>query len=83
MTAPAKADTPGQDRGVFAVDEDAALAELELEWAGGGYHDFSTRRRYLVGGQQCRGGAHRRHPRRAGRQDPGTLEGQAMRRISQ
>lgn len=28
-------------REVFAVDEDAALAELELTWAGGGYHGFS------------------------------------------
>ena len=28
-------------RGVFAVDENAALAELELAWADGGYHGFS------------------------------------------
>ena len=28
--------------GVFAVDEDAALAELELTWAAGGYHGFSA-----------------------------------------
>lgn len=27
-------------RGVFEVDEDAALAELERAWAGGGYHGF-------------------------------------------
>jgi len=27
-------------RGVFEVDEDAALAELELAWADGGYHGF-------------------------------------------
>lgn len=27
-----------QRRGVFAVDENAALAELELAWADGGYH---------------------------------------------
>ena len=26
--------------GVFEVDEDAALAELELAWADGGYHGF-------------------------------------------
>ncbi len=32
----------GQPRGVFDVDEDAALAELELAWAGGGYHGFSA-----------------------------------------
>ena len=31
-----------QRRGVFAVDEDAALAELELAWADGGYHGFSA-----------------------------------------
>ena len=29
-------------RDVFAVDEDAALAELELTWADGGYHGFSA-----------------------------------------
>jgi hypothetical protein len=27
-------------RGVFEVDQDAALAELEQAWAGGGYHGF-------------------------------------------
>jgi hypothetical protein len=30
----------GRRRGVFEVDEDAAVAELERTWAGGGYHDF-------------------------------------------
>ena len=30
----------GQRRGVFDVDEDGALAELELAWADGGYHGF-------------------------------------------
>ena len=29
-----------QPRGVFEVDEDAALAELERAWADGGYHGF-------------------------------------------
>jgi hypothetical protein len=29
-------------RTVFAVDEDAALAELELAWAAVGYHGFSA-----------------------------------------
>lgn len=29
-------------RHVFAVDEDAALAGLELTWADGGYHGFSA-----------------------------------------
>ncbi len=37
-TAPASA----QPRDPFAVDEDAALAELELTWADGGYHAFSA-----------------------------------------
>jgi hypothetical protein len=32
----------GQPRGVFDVDEDRALAELELAWADGGYHGFSA-----------------------------------------
>ena len=30
----------GLRRGVFEVDEDAALAELEQAWADGGYHGF-------------------------------------------
>jgi hypothetical protein len=29
-----------ETRGVFEVDEDAALAELERAWADGGYHGF-------------------------------------------
>jgi hypothetical protein len=32
----------GQRRGVFEVDEDRALAELEQAWADGGYHGFSA-----------------------------------------
>jgi hypothetical protein len=31
-----------QQRGVFAVHENAALAERELTWADGGYHGFSA-----------------------------------------
>ena len=31
-----------QRRDVFAVDENAALAELELAWTDGGYHGFSV-----------------------------------------
>jgi hypothetical protein len=30
---------PGR-RGVFEVDEDSAVAELERAWADGGYHGF-------------------------------------------
>jgi hypothetical protein len=40
MTGRAAADS--QRRGVFDVDQDAALAELELAWAAGGYHGFSA-----------------------------------------
>jgi hypothetical protein len=32
----------GQRRGVFDVDEESALAEVELAWADGGYHGFSA-----------------------------------------
>ena len=33
----------GQRRDLFDVDEDRALAELELAWADGGYHGFAPR----------------------------------------
>lgn len=39
MSRAAAASGPGDP---FAVDEDAALAELELVWAYGGYHAFSA-----------------------------------------
>jgi hypothetical protein len=42
MTGTAKAETARQQSAVFAVDKDAALAELELAWAGGGYHGFKA-----------------------------------------
>jgi hypothetical protein len=32
----------GQQRGAFNIDEEPALAELELAWAGGGYQGFSA-----------------------------------------
>ena len=32
----------GQRRGVFEVDEDRAVAALELAWAFGGYHGFGA-----------------------------------------
>jgi hypothetical protein len=32
--------TRNQHRGVFDVDEDRVVAELELAWADGGYHGF-------------------------------------------
>ena len=31
-----------QQHGMFAVDQNATLAELELAWAGSGYHGFSV-----------------------------------------
>jgi hypothetical protein len=34
--------TARQQRGVFEVDEDRALAELEQAWADDGYHGFSA-----------------------------------------
>jgi hypothetical protein len=37
-----RAAAEGQRRDVFAVDEDAALAELELAWGSAGYHGFSV-----------------------------------------
>jgi hypothetical protein len=43
MTMAGEAVADGQRRrGVFDVDEDRALAELELAWADGGYHGFSA-----------------------------------------
>ncbi len=42
MAGTAKANTAGQRRAVFAVDEDAALAALEETWAYGGYHAFGA-----------------------------------------
>lgn len=38
-TSPA-GDVVGPRRGVFDVDADSALAELELAWTDGGYHGF-------------------------------------------
>ena len=34
--------TQGQRCGVFEVDEESALAGLELAWADSGYHGFSA-----------------------------------------
>ena len=39
MATAAAASGPGDP---FAVDEDAALAELELAWSDAGYHAFSA-----------------------------------------
>src|SRR5579862_5330085 len=66
-----------QGRDVFSVDENAALAELELAWADGGYHGFSADDG-LVCGQQLRGGADWRHPGRADNENPGALAGDAV-----
>ena len=42
MTGKAAPADSQRKRDVFAVDEDAALAELELAWGDGGYHGFSA-----------------------------------------
>ncbi len=42
MTGKTAAAAGGQPRGVFDVDENRALAEIELAWADGGYHGFSA-----------------------------------------
>jgi hypothetical protein len=42
MTMSRAASATGTPHGVFEVDQDAALAELELAWAAGGYHGFSA-----------------------------------------
>jgi len=34
--------TGGQQRGVFDVDKERAVAALELAWADGGYHAFGV-----------------------------------------
>ena len=40
MAGGAQAGAVSARRGVFEVEEDAALAELERAWADGGYHGF-------------------------------------------
>jgi hypothetical protein len=40
MAGEARAGAAPGSRGVFEVDEDAALAVLERAWADGGYHGF-------------------------------------------
>jgi hypothetical protein len=40
MAGRAQAGAVSGRRGVFEVDQDAAVAELELAWADGGYHGF-------------------------------------------
>ncbi len=43
MARAAAADRAGAQRGEpFAVDQDRALAELELAWSDGGYHGFTA-----------------------------------------
>jgi hypothetical protein len=42
MTMSRAASDTGTPHGVFEVDQDAALAELELAWSAGGYHAFSA-----------------------------------------
>jgi hypothetical protein len=67
-------------RNVFAVDEDAALAELKLAWATAGYHEFSADEGTwsAIGG--AGEGADRSHPGRAGLEAPGAMAGDAVTR---
>jgi len=47
MAGEAQAGAVSGRRGVFEVDEDAALAELEKAWADGGYHGFCVLERSM------------------------------------
>ena len=79
MAGGAQAGAVSGRRGVFEVDEDAALAELERAWADGGYHGFCVAgAQRVVRDQQLRRGAHGQHAGRAGPADPGALAGTAM-----
>ena len=62
QTAPAGS-AGAKRRDVFDVDEDRALAELELAWAYGGYHGFSAEGGTWSRDQQRRGRAHWRRRR--------------------
>jgi hypothetical protein len=65
-------------REVFKVDEDRAVAALELAWADGGLPRLLRRWRHLVGDQQRRRRAHGRHAGRANPEDPRGLAGDAV-----
>jgi hypothetical protein len=71
-------ETAARQRGVFAVDENAALAELELAWADGGYHGFSVDDGTWSAISGARGGPDRRHPGLADQEDPSALAGDAV-----
>ncbi len=78
MSRAASADgASAQPRGVFEVDEERALAELDLAWAAGGYHGFSA-----DGGTWARsatpGMCSRAAPGRAEPGDQGALAGDAV-----
>jgi len=65
--------------GAFGMDEDAALAELEKAWAGGGWHGFSVPDGSLRAAVSSPGrGAHGQHAGRAGPGDPHAPAGTAM-----
>jgi len=68
----------GTGRGVFAVDEDAALAELIRTWAGADYHGFSvdngTWSAIGSAGNVFTGAT----PDELGQKDPGALAGKAV-----
>jgi hypothetical protein len=70
-------------RNVFAVDEDAGLAELELAWATAGYHGFSADDGSWSAICGAGEGADRSHPGRVGPEDPGAAAGDAVTRADQ
>ena len=79
MTGGAQAGAVPGRRGVFEVDEDAALAELERAWADGGYHGFCVLEHSAwcaisSAGEVLTGNT----PDGAGPADPGALAGTAM-----
>ena len=51
----------GTGRGMFNVDEDAALAELTRTWAGADYHGFSVDNG-IWSAISSTGRVHQRHP---------------------
>lgn len=65
-------------RGVFEVDQDAAVARAGTDVGRRRLPRFQRGRRRVVGDQQRRGGAHRRHLGRAGHQDQSPLAGDVL-----
>ena len=81
MAGEAQAGAVSGRRGVFEVDEDAALAELERAWADGGYHGFCVLEHSLWSAISSSGEVlTASHAGRAGPADPRALAGTAVSR---